>query len=49
MGKINEFYDDTTDLFVEKALGRSSWTLPLSHPYHLLTLLCPLRYAATYW
>ena len=57
VGKIHEFYYDTSDFYLEKALGSSSWTLPLSHPYHLLTLLCfcagiilcPLGYGAIYW
>ena len=57
VGKIHEFYYDTSDFYLEKALGSSSWSLPLSHPYHLLTLLCfcagiilcPLGYGAIYW
>ena len=57
VGKIHEFYYDTSDFYLEKAHGSSSWTLPLSHPYHLLTLLCfcagiilcPLGYGAIYW
>ena len=56
VGKIHEFYYDTSNFYLEKALGSSSWTLPLSHPYHLLTLLCfcagiilcPLGYGAIY-
>ena len=56
VGKIHEFYYDTTDFYLEKALGSSSWTLPLSHHYHLLTLLCfcagiilcPMGYGAIY-
>ena len=55
-GKIHEFYYNTSDFYVEKAHGSSSWALPLSHPYHLLTLLCfcagiilcPLGYGAIY-
>ena len=57
VGKIHEFYYNTSDFYVERAQGSSSFNLPLFHPFHLLTILCfcagiilcPLGYGAIYW
>ena len=39
-GTIEKFYYNFNDFYEDKKIGSPIWDLPLTHPFHALTLIC---------